>query len=225
MTCEDSFVTLDFKAELARATGAHREKRFGHRCVYLDPFNLFTNHPDGFNPLDMIGEEATAVDDCRDLGEDLIVRTGKEPEQHWLDSAAIWLSSMIALVVSVEAEERNLQMVRRLLTVEPDAAVNVMQKSTEWGGLISRWGHQLGKFVDREKGSVLTTANRMLAFLDTPAIVESTTKSTFDPRDLNGGRMTVYIIVPPFRRKALSGLLRMWVGSMTRAVMKGGLRG
>lgn len=38
------------------------------------------------------------------------------------------------------------------------------------------------------------------------------------------GMMTVYLILPPDRMRAQSPLLRLWIGSMLRAVVKGGLQ-
>ncbi len=35
--------------------------------------------------------------------------------------------------------------------------------------------------------------------------------------------MTIYCILPPNHMRAQSALLRMWIGSMMRAVVKGGL--
>jgi type IV secretion system protein VirD4 len=90
--------------------------------------------------------------------------------------------------------------------------------------MLARLGHQLTHAGDKERGSVLTTANRHLAFLDTPAIAASTSASSFNPADLRKGRMTVYLVLPPDRMRAQAGLLRMWVNTLLRAVVQGGLQ-
>ena len=50
------------------------------------------------------------------------------------------------------------------------------------------------------------------------------TVSSFDPADLLTGKMTVYLVLPPEHMRAQSPLLRLWIGSMLRAVVKGGLQ-
>jgi type IV secretion system protein VirD4 len=95
--------------------------------------------------------------------------------------------------------------------------------SDKWAGMLSRLGHQLTHFKDKELASTLTTTNRFLCFLDTLAVAESTRRSSFDPSELRRGRMTVYLILPLQHARAQSPLLRMWIGGMLRAVVKEGL--
>jgi type IV secretion system protein VirD4 len=201
----------------------------GHTVVVLDPFKVTTPTPDTFNPLQFIDRESpTALDECRDLAEALVVRTGQEKEPHWADSAEIWIAAMIATTVCfAEPEHRNLQSVRQLLT-NPDkmqAAVTLMCESGDiWEGMLSRLGQQLGHFKDKELSSTLTTTNRFLRFLDTIPIWENTRQSTFNPINLPKVKMTVYLVLPPDHMRAQSALLRMWVGAMLRGVVKGGLQ-
>jgi len=71
----------------------------------------------------------------------------------------------------------------------------------------------------------MTTTNRFLRFLDTLAIAESTGRNTsFDPADLCKGKMTVYLVLPPERMRAQASLLRLWIGSMLRVVVRNGLQ-
>jgi type IV secretion system protein VirD4 len=60
--------------------------------------------------------------------------------------------------------------------------------------------------------------------LDTLAVAESTKTSSFDPADLLGGQFTCYLVLPPEHMRAQSPLLRMWIGSLLRAVIRGGLQ-
>ncbi len=228
LTCPDSCVVVDFKGENARLTAAAR-RRMGHKVVVLDPFKIVTPEPDTFNPLQFIDKESpTAIDECRDLAEALVIRTGQEKEPFWNDSAEVWIAAMTAAVTwFTEGEEKSLQTVRSLLT-NPDkmqAAIKMMcGESDAWQGMLARLGHQLTHFKDKELGSTLTTTNRFLRFLDTIAISENTRQSSFDPADLLTGKMTVYLILPPEHMRAQSALLRLWIGSLLRAVVKGGLQ-
>jgi type IV secretion system protein VirD4 len=225
----DSCVVVDFKGENAKLTAEHRRRRFGHRIVMLDPFHVVTDKPDRFNPLAYIRKDSPqAIDECNDLAKALVIRTGEEKEPHWNDSAEAWIAAVLALVVRYGEEpgKRSLQTMREILShpEKLDMAVKAMCESDAWGGMLGRFGGQLMQFVDKEKSSTLTTVARHLRFLDTPAIAESTIGNTFDPAELLAGRMTVYLILPPEHMRAQSPLLRMWIGSLLRAVIRGGLQ-
>jgi type IV secretion system protein VirD4 len=228
MDCDESCVVIDFKGENALLTAEHRRKRFGHQVVLLDPFQVVTNHPDSFNPLDMISaENPLSIDECRAVATSLVVRQPDEKEPHWNDSAETWIGGMLATVVRYGEHDgmRSLQTVRDLLSNPEriELAIKLMQESDAWEGMLARFGGQLSNFVDREKSSTLSTVSRHLRFLDTPAIAASTKESTFDPSMLRSGKMTIYLILPPEHMRAQSALLRMWIGSFLRAVVRGGL--
>jgi len=228
LSSPDAAVVVDYKGENARLTAEHRRRVFGHRIVMLDPFKVVTKHSDTFNPLDFIDKDSpVAIDECRDIGEALVIRTGQEKDPHWPDSAEAWIAAMISLVVQYgEPNDRSLQTVRTLLT-SPDKlemAIKLMGVSDAWEGMLARMGNQLTQFKDKELGSTLTTTNRFLRFLDTLAVADSTKTSSFDPADLRKGKMTVYLILPPEHMRAQSPLLRMWIGSLLRAVVRGGLQ-
>jgi type IV secretion system protein VirD4 len=226
LTCKDSCVVVDFKGENAKITTRARRK-MGHKVVIIDPFKTVTPTPSQFNPLDFIDPNSpVALDECRDLAAAIVVRTGQEKDPHWVDSAEVWITAMIATVVAfAEPKHKSLQAVRDLLT-DPKkmaAAIRMMCESTVWGGLLARLGHQLTHFQDKELGSTLTTTNRFLRFLDTMTVFDSTLSSSFNPADLLKGKMTVYLVLPPEHMTAQTALLRLWIGSLLRAVVRGGL--
>lgn len=230
LTTDESAVIIDFKGELARATAEHRRREFGHRVVLLDPYCQVTRSPDCFNPLAFIDKHsARAIDECNDLANALVVRTGEEKEPHWNDSAELWIAALLATIVYYGEPEngtRSLQTVRELATnpQKLELAIKLMQESAAWGGMLARMGGQLAQFVDKEKSSTLTTVSRHLRFLDTPAIAANTRGSSFDPAALRSGKMTIYLVLPPDHLRAQSGLLRMWIGSLLSSAIGGGLQ-
>jgi type IV secretion system protein VirD4 len=228
LTSNESAVVVDFKGENFQLTAEHRRKVFGHQIVVLDPFKLATQTPQTFNPLDFIDKDSpTAIDECRDLAEALVIRTGQEKDPHFVDSAEAWISALLALVAHYgESSDRSLQTVRTLLSnpEKLEMAIKLMCASDAWGGMLARMGNQLTHFRDKELSSVMTTTSRFLRFLDTLAVSDSTKTSSFDPADLRKGKMTVYLILPPEHMRAQSPLLRMWIGSLLRAVVRGGLQ-
>lgn len=226
--CDESCVVVDFKGENALLTAEHRRKVHGHQIVLLDPFRVITQTSDCFNPLnDIKDDDPLAIDECNDLAKALVLRAPDEKEPHWNDSAEAWISAMLATVVRYgESDSRSLQTVRDLLSnpERTELAIKLMRESDAWEGMLARKGGQLAHFVDREKSSTLSTVSRHLRFLDTPAIAASTRDSSFDPAKLLTGKMTVYLILPPEHMRAQSSLLRMWIGSLLKAVVRGGLR-
>src|SRR5262249_48393934 len=65
--------------------------------------------------------------------------------------------------------------------------------------------------------------NRFLRFLTTVAIEHNTKASSFSFGDLKKRKMTVYLVLPPHHARAQAGLLRLWIGSALRAVVKQGI--
>ena len=222
-----SCVVTDPKAELFKLTATHRRTKFGHRVVRLDPFGIAGPGSDAWNPLDLIGPNSpNLIDEAKDLANMLVIRTGEEREPHFNDSAELVLTAFIAFVAACETspEHRNLQTVREILCNRKkfEKAVETMQRSPIFNGFLQRYGHLLTWYVDRELGSVLTTVQRHTVFLDSPAVAASTSRSTFDPRELRQNRTTVYLCLPHDRLESNASLQRLWIGTILRSVSSHG---
>ncbi|MGA2253580.1 MAG: type IV secretory system conjugative DNA transfer family protein [Thermoguttaceae bacterium] len=227
LDCPESCVVVDFKGELAKATMAAR-RRMGQRVVLLDPYEMVGSRPDTLNPIDFLRKDSPhVIDEIRDLAESLVIRTGQEREPHFLDSAEAWLAAGIAAVVEFgDEDDRSLQTVRELLS-DPkkiEIVIKLLSKSEAWEGMLSRFGYQLMHYKDKELGSTLTTVNRFLRNLDTLAVAASTRASSFDPNRLTQEKTTVYLVLPPEHARAQSPLLRMWISTLLRGVLRGGLQ-
>jgi type IV secretion system protein VirD4 len=227
LTNTDSCVVIDFKGELAKITAAAR-RRMGQKVVVLDPYRVVTDNPDTFNFFDSIDpESALAIDDCRDGAESLVVRTGQEKEPFWNDAAESWLTAMSAMLVYLKPTvTANLAELKTLLsdTTLREQAIKRMIDSDAWDGVLSRLGLALTHSKDKELNSTLTSTLRHLRWVDSPAIAESTHASSFNPAELVTGKMTIYLVLPPDRMRSEAGLLRLWVSSLFRAVIRCGLQ-
>ncbi len=230
-TNSESAVVVDFKGELAKGTSRYRRRVFGHRTVLLDPFQVATNQPDSFNPLDFIKKDSPdLIDATRDLAEALVVRSREaEKDPHWSDSAEFIIHAVLTFVCRfAPADDRSLQTVRDIIG-NPALFKKVIAglcACNDADGLLARLGDQMMHYQDKELSSVLTTCNRFLKFLDSVALQHCTGSSTFDPVELKRGkrsRMTVYLILPPEHMRPLAPLLRMWISSLLRAVVTQGL--
>ena len=211
-------VVVDPKGELFKLTARHRRKKFGHRIIRLDPFNVCGPGGDTLNPFDFISDTDDFLDACRDLGNMLVVRSGTETDPHWNDSTELHLTAFAAFVCGCETDRahRNLATVRGIASSRAryTKAIEVMQQVTACQGVISRLGGLLTWFTGEELGSVLTTFQRHTAFLDSPAVARNIAASSFDPMILRRGKATVYLILPHDRLVSLAALQRMWVGTI-----------
>jgi type IV secretion system protein VirD4 len=218
-----SMVVLDTKKENYTITHKHRKRRFKNRIVLLAPFDAGS---DTFNPLDLIDHNAPDfIDQTRDLAAAMIVRTGRETENHFIDSAERVLQAVIAFVcVTAEPEQRHLQSVREILAsrTKYDAVVKTMQLAGDVaGGMLQRLGGGLTWHEGKEQASVMSTVQRMTGWLDSPAIAANTVRSSFDVRQLKTGRMTIYLNLPPERIQSHAAVQRMWISSILRAITPG----
>jgi type IV secretion system protein VirD4 len=224
LECDESAVVIDFKGENASITAKHRRKKFGHKVELLDPWRVVTKKPATLNPLSSIDKDSPeAIDDCRDLAEQLVIKTGEEKEPHWNEAAEMWIAGAAAAVAHHAIENRSLQSVCDILS-NPAKVSQLVELLCKSDGMLPRLGGQLAHFQEKELASTLTSANRHLRFLSTPAVVESTSSSSFDPSELRNGKMTVYLIIPPEHMRAAAGLMRLWIGTLMRAVVRGGLQ-
>jgi type IV secretion system protein VirD4 len=62
-----------------------------------------------------------------------------------------------------------------------------------------------------------------LNFLDSPKIAHSTRSSSFDPKGLLTGKMSIFLTIAPEFQRSLAPLARLWLTSLLRTVVKGGL--
>jgi type IV secretion system protein VirD4 len=225
LSCRDNAVYLDINGEIASATASAR-KQMGHRVVSLGLYPLGTDSLDSLNPLDLIDADSPlAIDDCRALAEALVVRTGQEREPHWCDASEMFFAAILAFLVKhAPPHDRSFQTLRGICAnpEELEVTIALMRKSTAWDGMLARMGDQLTHFKDKELGSVMTTCGRFLSFLDSPAVAKSTTTSSFNPKELLTGKMSVFLIVPPEYLRVSVPLIRVWLSTLMLVVVRAG---
>jgi type IV secretion system protein VirD4 len=216
-----STVVTDPKRENFQTTVWHRTHVLKHRVISLAPF---AEKSDCYNPLDMIDHTSVDfIDQTKDLAAALIIRTGKEVDRHWSDWAERVIQAMIGLVcvISQRPEDRNLIGVRNILASREkyESALNLMKISgTVAGGVLVHLGESLSWLQDKELAGVLSTCQRMLAFLDSPQIAAHICTSTFNPKDLLHGRMTIFMSLPSDRLISHSAIQRMWITCFLHAL-------
>ena len=185
LSYDGNCVVIDPKGELYQADAKHRRKQFGHRIVRLDPAWLCGPGADSFNPFDWIDPRSRDfIEQCRDLANMLVVRTGKEHDPHWNDSAENVIAAFIAYICALEGNPaaRNLRGMRTQLASRAnyEAALEVMQQHEGFYGVLEQLSHTLTWHVDKELGSVMSTVQRHTNIFDAPLVEDATcaTRST-----------------------------------------------
>jgi type IV secretion system protein VirD4 len=226
LSYDGNCVVIDPKGELYKLSAEHRKQQFGHRIVRLDPARLFGAGCDSFNPFDFVDtSRPDFVERCRDMANMLVVRTGKEIDPHWCDSAENVIACFIAYICALEGNPaaRTMRGVRTQIASRANynAALEVMQHHDGFYGVLEQMAHSLSWLVDKEQGSVMSHAQRFTNLFDAPLVADATGSSSFDPMQLRTGRMTVYLITPPDKMVVWAGLLRLWLGCLLRIITKG----
>jgi type IV secretion system protein VirD4 len=225
LSYEGNCVVVDPKGELFKLTHEHRKKQFGHTIVRLDPAMLY-GPGDSFNVFDFIDPtRPDFIEVCRDIANMLVTRTGKEMDPHWTDSAENVICAIIAFICALEGDPaaRNLTGARTQLTsrVNYTHALEVMQQQPGFYGVLEELGNSLQWHVDKELGSVMTHAQRFTNIFGAPLVAASTGSTTFDPKLLRSGRMTIYLITPADKMVTWASLQRLWLGSLIRIITRG----
>jgi type IV secretion system protein VirD4 len=221
---DDNCVFNDPQASIFNASAAHRQRKFGHRIVRYDAFNVVGPGGDSLNSLEFLppASDPACLDACRDLANMMVVRQGTEHDPHWNDSAERVLTTFIYFIVACEDDpaRRNLISVRKLIASRERylATLNSMKTMAP---LVQEQGATLSWLSDKELNSVMSVTQRHTAWMDSPAVSAFLSSSSFDPRELKGGRITVYNILPPKMLVTMAPLSRVIFGTILRTLSDG----
>jgi type IV secretion system protein VirD4 len=225
-----SCLVIDPKGENYRTTARVRRRQFRNRIVRLDPFEV-CGPGSQFNPLDFVTPSPHLVDQCTALADSLVVQTGHETDPHWNEAARIAiLAGILYVVVYAAPPDRTLNAVADIVT-DPEGFAGMVAMMQDKTGelaslcvdphayrLLQRYGNAMSSWQDRELSSILSSVGRHLSWLHSQPIEQHLSASSFDPRDLVRGDMTVYLVLPPKYLTTHSRLLRLWVASLYNAV-------
>jgi type IV secretion system protein VirD4 len=226
LTHPASIIVVDPKGENALLTAKHRAEVFHHTIVMIDPFKVVTQTPASFNVLASIDpDDPESFDQIRAIAEAIVQKQPNARDPHWHQKAEIFITGIIAVVIHFyPPEHRSLQVVASIMADKEllSKAIKTLQASDVYGGLLARLGNELAISTDKELDGILSTANTKLAFLSSPAVVESTTGTGgFNAAEL--ANTTVYLILPVQYLRSHAGLLRLWVTSLMRSVVARGV--
>lgn len=210
---QGSALITDPKAELANLTALRRAKDFGQAVFVLDPFEKASKGVQdagllaSFNPLSMLSNPDTLVEDADLIADALVIQGGNDP--HWDESAKRFLQGLILHVATFPryGRRRNLCTVRDLLTfgtdiddrfvtdedkerhshlweddTAPDGTDGLlfeMMCNDEANSVPHAAAFELDEKPPKERDSILSSARRQTSFLDLPRMRDVLTEGKF----------------------------------------------
>lgn len=214
---DGSALVSDPKAELADKTALRRAVDLGQDVFVLDPFGKASPAIKdagllaSFNPLSMLSDPDTLVEDADLIADALVIQGGNDP--HWDESAKRFIQGVILHVSTFPryGRKRNLCTVRDLLnfgaTIDPNfiTAEQMVANSDFWNdgpplrgmpglfyemlcndsanGVVRAAAFDMADKPEKERDSILSSARRQTAFLDLPRMREVLREGTF-PRTI-----------------------------------------
>lgn len=220
-----STVVLDIKGENYAVTSRFRREQLGHNVILLDPFGVTGQPSHSFNWLDRLNpDDPDVVAESATLAEMMVISEGQASDSsaHFNESAKSLIRGLMVYVATLPEDRRNMGEARRLLTLSApdfDKVLAEMMVSKRGFELMARSANTFSDAPQKERGSILSTARRHLAFLDDPRISAALSRSDFSLDDLKTTPMTVYLVMPPSRLAANRAFVRAFFGQSINTVM------
>lgn len=219
-----STVVVDPGGEAAAAT-AGRRRGMGQQVAVIDPFGVFgDSRPATFNPFDLIDMWVPdGPEDCAALAAQVI------PIPH--QGAPVWdlmarhLVAALTAHVTAEAPKdlRNPAEIHYVISQgdkDLDGTAKEMSRSSV---PFVRAGAGLLEMTEpKARASILATARAHLSVFGLPRVQASTAiTENIDPMALVDDRpVTVYLVLPPETLETHAALVRVWLGSLIRLILR-----
>jgi type IV secretion system protein VirD4 len=227
LRCNATTIVLDPKGEFYHTTHRYREL-MGHRVVRLDPFGSIDANSDALNPLDIFDlAKADVETDAQTLASMLSsgLRFSKDP--FWDCAACGLISGVIAYLAGtpgVEKKDRNLGKVCEILQGD-DTVYNLAVLLDTVGSKMPRLAYrELSSFLQQAeketRPSILGTALNYIKAFGSEQVGRTLQNSTFKLSDVVDSKpLTIYLVIPPDRMDSHKALIRLWVGTLLKAVL------
>lgn len=224
-------LVIDPKGEAAEATAETREA-MGQAVHVLDPFDsarVSDRFKACYNPLDELDPESLTIKEDIDALADGIVMRPDPQAAHWDDGAQAIIAGLIAYVKTRAPEERrNLIEVRSILA-DDDALAEALEEMKGMTDCAGAAKEAYAAVFAKEGQYFVSNARKNTRWLDSKAMVNTLSRSTFSLSDLKAGKATVFLVLPANYLGQHGRFLRLFVRSgieaMARKLPSGELRG
>ena len=225
---EGSAIVLDIKGENFAVTARTRAS-MGQEICLIDPFGVTGAKPQGLNWFDVIDiSSQDCVSISENLAEMLVIPSEAGGDSiHFEETARELLRGLLLFIATLPPERRNMGELRRLITLPSEEFLEVltdMAISKLGFEVIARTANNFIAKPEKERGSVLSTAQRHTNFLDDPRIVAALERSDFTMADLKTKAKTIYIVLPPNKLATNSRFLRGFIGLALAAITGSNIR-
>ena len=225
---EGSAIVLDIKGENFAVTARTRAS-MGQEICLIDPFGVTGAKPQGLNWFDVIDiSSQDCVSISENLAEMLVIPSEAGGDSiHFEETARELLRGLLLFIATLPPERRNMGELRRLITLPSEEFLEVltdMAISKLGFEVIARTANNFIAKPEKERGSVLSTAQRHTNFLDDPRIVTALERSDFTMADLKTKAKTIYIVLPPNKLATNSRFLRGFIGLALAAITGSNIR-
>ena len=218
-------LVIDPKGEAAIATATERKRKLGQKVHVLDPFGVSGLKTACFNPLAAIDPNSPhAREDLKVLADGLVMR--HDPSSaHWDDGALDVIAGIMAYVLHTEKpENRTLNRVREIIADKSIGDIaDKMDGNPALGNLMTGAAGRLLR-TGKEATHFLSGATANTAWLDSQAMQETLSRSTFDLADLKKKNCTVFLVLPSHLLSEHGRFLRLFVRAALNAMAQGGTK-
>ncbi len=206
---EESAIVHDIKLENYELTSGYRKNVMGHKVYLWNPAS-----PQGithcYNPLDFVSRQmGQMVDDCQKIATLLL----NEENDFWEKEARSLLVGIMLYLCSVPDKKASFGEVVRTLKND-DVIYSLAVVLDTKGDTLHPVAHMnLASFIqkpDKERGSVLSTANSGLELWANPLIDTATATSDFDFNQFKKEKTTVYVGLTPDNIERLQPLMQVF---------------
>ncbi len=219
-----SVIVIDPKGENAAVT-ARRRREMGQQVAVLDPFGIAEDPwPATFNPLDLIDMSSPdGPEDCVALAAQMVpILNQRDP--FWDHMARNTVAALLAHVASSAPRPlRNIGEVHYLLSQSyKDLDLTGFEMSKSRIPFVRTGSSLLSANEPKVRASIIATARANVNVFGGPR-VQANTKQTerLDPMALVEERpVSIYLVLPPEKLDSHAALLRLWVGTLIRLVLR-----
>ena len=217
-------ILFDPKGE-AYMVSARRRRELGHQVIKIDPFGVIDETTDSINPFDIFDLEGSDLEsDAQVLAELIAASPASTKDPFWDMWGRAIQAGIIALVATTETgQKRTMESVLHRFQNEDvvyELAKTMDSIGKKMNAMAWREIASLLAMPEVTRGGVLATAQSYLKSLMSPAAMRSVSASTFSLSDVVSGKpLTIYLIIPPDRLVSHRFLLRIWVGTLMKAIL------
>ena len=226
-----ALVVLDPKGEVW-ATTARRRRAMGP-VWRIDPFRVLEPAPsDGLNPFDLVNP-FTVEEDCKTLAHHCHPgsRPGLEqdPDAFWVESAQQIIAGLLAHVACDRPpEDRTVREAEAIISLADHTRTTELYHRLQSRSLCSAARNAAGRLgtggfdgENRTAHSLRISMQHQLSWTQGLAMGEAVDRTTVDLSHLERGECcTVYVTIPPERRREHRPLLRLVIGTLASLCLR-----